>query len=204
MDGKDKSKKSSPSTWKARRQRRMVAKKRKEEKALDEQKSQQKKSIFQGGSMLVDKVFEPLKMMLDSYEARLRQNQTNEECYRAYPNLKLEMKRIEVFQKMIEGTQALLEKQMEKQRSIEDQKKTWVQDRQVPSGPRNLVLPNGAETVSPQKSNKRKKRSNKSQTKDATQLFSDIELKDEPLKIVPNSLANKIEEDWMRKLWDEI
>ena len=93
---------------------------------------------------------------------------------------------------------------MEKQRSIEDQIKTWVQDRQVPSGPRNLVLPNRVETMSPQKSNKCKKRSSKSQTKEATQLPSDIELKDEPVKIVPKSLADETEEDWMRKFWDEI
>ena len=58
--------------------------------------------------------------------------------------------------------------------------------------------------VSPQKSNKCKKRSGKSHTKDATQLPLDIKLKDKPIKIVPNSLADKIEEDWMRKLWDEI
>ena len=31
-----------------------------------------------------------------------------------------------------------------------------------------------------------------------------MELKDEPAKIVPNSLVDKIEEDWMRKLWDKI
>ena len=95
--------------------------------------------------------------MLDSYEARLRPNQTNEECYRAYPDSKLETKRLEVFQKMIEGTQALLEKQIDKERSIEDQLKTWVTDRQVPSGPGNFVLPNSAEMVIPQKSNKRRK-----------------------------------------------
>ena len=35
-DGKEKSEKSSPSIWKARRQRRMATKKRAEEKALDE------------------------------------------------------------------------------------------------------------------------------------------------------------------------
>ena len=79
-----------------------------------------------------------------------------------------------------------------------------MQDRQVPSGPRNLVLPNGAKTVSPQKSNKCRKRFEKSLTKEATQLPSDIELKDEPVKIVPNNLADKTEEDWMRKLWDKI
>ena len=79
-----------------------------------------------------------------------------------------------------------------------------VQDRQVPSGPGNLVLPSGAETVNPQKSNKRRKRSSKSQTKEATQLPSDIELKDKLVKIVPNSLAHEMEEDWMRRLWDKI
>ena len=114
MDGKEKSEKSSPSTWKARHQRRMVAKKCREEKALDEQKSQEGKSTPQGGLVLVDKVFEPSKMMLDLYEARLRPNQTNEERHRAYLDPKLEKKRLKVFEKMIEGTQALLGKQMEK------------------------------------------------------------------------------------------
>ena len=116
MDGKEKYEKSSPSTWKTRHQRRMVAKKHREEKALDEQKSQEGKSAPQRGSILIDKVFEPLKTMLDSYEARLRSNQTIEEQYRAYLDPELETKRLEVFQKMIEWTQALLEKQIEKQR----------------------------------------------------------------------------------------
>ena len=69
---------------------------------------------------MANKVFEPLKTMLGLYEARLRSKQTNEEQYRAYLDPELETKRLEVFQKMIEGTQALLEKQMDKQRSIEE------------------------------------------------------------------------------------
>ena len=73
MDGKEKSEKSSPSTWKARHQRRMAAKKCKEEKVLDEEKSQQGESAPQGGLVCAENFFEPLKMMLDSYEARLRQ-----------------------------------------------------------------------------------------------------------------------------------
>ena len=140
---------------------------------------------------MADKIFEPLKTMLDLYEARLRSNQTDEEQYKAYLDLELETKQLEVFQKIIEGTQGLLEKQMEKQRSIEDQIKTWVQDRQVPSGPRNLVLPNGAKMISPQKSSKCRKRSNKSQTKEATQLPSDIKLKDEPIKLFLTVLLTK-------------
>ena len=39
MDGKEKSEKISPSTWKARRQRRLATKKRREEKSLDEHRS---------------------------------------------------------------------------------------------------------------------------------------------------------------------
>ena len=61
----------------------------------------------------------------------------------------------------------------------------------MPSGPGNLVLPNGAVMLSPQNSNKCKKRSSKSQTKEATQLPSDIELKDELVGIVPNSLPGQ-------------
>ena len=72
-------------------------KKQKEEKVLKEQKSQQGKRTPKGGSILTKKVFEPLKIMLDLYEARLRANQTNEERYRAYPNPELKAKRLEVF-----------------------------------------------------------------------------------------------------------
>ena len=57
----------------------MAAKKHREDKSLDEKKSHEGKSAPQGGLVLADKVFEPLKTMLDSYEARLRPNQTNEE-----------------------------------------------------------------------------------------------------------------------------
>ena len=56
-------------------------------------------------------MFEPLKALLDAYEARLKPNQTLEEHYRAYPDPPLEQKRLEVFQKMFEVTQAALERQ---------------------------------------------------------------------------------------------
>ena len=68
----------------------------------------------------MEKVFEPLKAMLDAYEARLRPNQTQEERYRAYPDPEIETKCLEIFQRMIKGTQALLDKQLDKHRSFED------------------------------------------------------------------------------------
>ena len=54
-------------------------------------------------------VLEPLHAMLDAFEVRLKPNQTLEDRVRAYPDPQLETKRLEIFQKMIEGTQALLQ-----------------------------------------------------------------------------------------------
>ena len=52
----------------------MAAKKQREEKAHEEAKDKKKESLLEGGLVLAKKVFEPLKAMLDVYEARLRPN----------------------------------------------------------------------------------------------------------------------------------
>ena len=59
-------------------------------------------------------VLKPLKAMLNALEARLRPQQTLKERMRAYPDLEIETKWLEIFQKMIEGMQALMEKQLDK------------------------------------------------------------------------------------------
>ena len=61
-----------------------------------------------GFSLCWGQVLEPLHAMLNAFKARLKLNQTFEERLRAYPDPQLETKRLEIFQKMIEGTQALL------------------------------------------------------------------------------------------------
>ena len=58
--------------------------------------------------------------MLDACKARLTPNQTNEEIYRAYLDLELETKRLEIFQKVIKWTQALCGNQLDKQRSFDE------------------------------------------------------------------------------------
>ena len=138
----------------------MAAKKRREEKAHKETKSQKKESLIERGSDLVGKVFKPLKAILDAYEARLRPKHTNEERYRAYVDPKIEAKHLEIFQKMIEGTHALLDKQLEKQRSFEDQVKSQLERGQVPSGSRNLVSSDGAIMEGPHKNKRRRRRAN--------------------------------------------
>ena len=66
--------------------------------------------IPKAGSVLAEKVFEPLQAILDAYEARLRPNQTNKEILRAYPDPEIKKQRLHIFQKMIQVTQSLLDK----------------------------------------------------------------------------------------------
>ena len=53
---------------------------------------------------------EPLRALLDSYKDRLEPSQNLEERLREYPNTQIETKRLEFFQKMMEGMQDLLQK----------------------------------------------------------------------------------------------
>ena len=92
--------------------------------------------------------------MLNAYEARLKPKKTLEERYRAYPDPVLETKRMDIFQKMIEGTQALLEKQLNQKGSTEGHKQTLTKIRQVPRGSRNLVSKDGNITSDPQRVSK--------------------------------------------------
>ena len=71
-------------------------------------------------------MFEPLQAMLDAYETRIKPNQTQEERIRAYPKPELEIKRLEIYRKMIEEAQAQLNKEMNEQRANRENMK--VQD----------------------------------------------------------------------------
>ena len=50
-------------------------KRRREEKSHEEVKSQKKERLLEGGQVSTKNIFEPLKAMLDSYEARLKEKQ---------------------------------------------------------------------------------------------------------------------------------
>ena len=75
----------------------MATRKKREEKVSVEEKFQKKDSLFEGGSILANRVLEPYKAILDAHEAKLKPNQTNEERYRAYPNPKKETKSLKIF-----------------------------------------------------------------------------------------------------------
>ena len=67
------------------------------------------KSVSSGGSIIAEKVFEPLDAILKAFEARLQPKQTLEERWLTYPYAELEKQRFEMCKKLIETAQSLLE-----------------------------------------------------------------------------------------------
>ncbi|MCO5583996.1 hypothetical protein L7F22_037914 [Adiantum nelumboides] len=73
-----------------------------------EQNHQPRKSSS-GGSVLVDKVLEPLDALLQQWEARLNNNQTLEQRWLTYPYPEIATKRLEMCKELIRAAQALME-----------------------------------------------------------------------------------------------
>ena len=96
--------------------------------------------------------------MLDAFEARLKPHQTFEERQMAYLDPQLETKRLENFQKMIEGTQAFLQKQMDIRGSLGDHQTQQQESRQEPSGREHVVTTNEPKIEGPQQTKHRRRR----------------------------------------------
>ena len=119
--------------------------------------------------------------MLDAYEARLRPQQTLEERMRAYADPALETKCLEIFQEMIKGTKALLEKQLDKPiPSLENQTTSSKRRRKT----RNKKIEELVET------------SITSKTIPAKPNWSNI--------VIPNSIPNETTKDWVKNLWEKV
>ena len=110
------------------------------------------------GLVFSRQILEPLRAMLDAFEARLKPNQTLEERIRAYLDPQLETKWLEIFQKMIEGTQALLQRQMEMNKPFEGHETQPYRSEQVPSRQENLIPSNETKMESPQQSKSHRRR----------------------------------------------
>ncbi|MCO5563850.1 hypothetical protein L7F22_017499 [Adiantum nelumboides] len=113
-------------SWKAKRDR-MKARKAKSQTAIQEELQEVKQQLQQereskmiernnqprkassGGSVLVDKVLEPLDALLQAWEARLNNNQTLEQRWLTYPYPEIEIKRLEMYKELIKAAQALME-----------------------------------------------------------------------------------------------
>ena len=88
---------SSKNSWQAWQERRATAQKCREEKAIEDTKIHESNKKPKEGFVFTGQILEPLKAMLDAYEARLRPQQNLEERMRAYPDPALETKRLEFF-----------------------------------------------------------------------------------------------------------
>ena len=96
--------------------------------------------------------------MLEAFEARLKPNQTLEDRVRAYPDPQLETKRLEIFQKMIEDTQDLLQKQLEATRPCEGHAMKLKRDEPLLDGQRSQIPPNKSKMESPRQSKSHRRR----------------------------------------------
>ena len=74
-----------------------------------ETNKQESKEPSSGGSVLAEKHFEPLEVVLKAYESCVERHQAVENQWMTYPNAELEKLRLEMCKKMIETAQALLE-----------------------------------------------------------------------------------------------
>ena len=62
------------------------------------------------GSILADKHMETLKGLMKAYEARLKENETIEQRWRRYLDPINEERQLELYRRLMEATQALLDK----------------------------------------------------------------------------------------------
>ena len=83
-----------------------------EEKQGKDENKKINEEISSGGSVLVEKRFEPLEAILKAYEARIENHQTKENRWMTYPNAEIELQRLEMCKKMIETAQALMVEQL--------------------------------------------------------------------------------------------
>ncbi len=129
---------------------------------------------------------------------------------RAYPDPNLETKSLEIFRKMIEGTQALLEKQLGQSGPSKGPEIEQPEGRQVSSGPENLVSMEGkvAEGSQLNKNKKRRKKAKATLAEPSKMPETEREKMEEPVKgnkaVAPNSVLDEVEEDWLKSLWDDI
>ena len=126
------------------RQAKMAAKKWKEVEQKQNQKDEETKessklntSKQEDGSVLVDKLFEPLDTLLMAYESRLKSGETLEKQWENYPDRALEKRRFIVCQRLVEVTQALIEQNKNKTKETIEQtlEPEPLKDNQQETGP---------------------------------------------------------------------
>ncbi|MCO5597639.1 hypothetical protein L7F22_051720 [Adiantum nelumboides] len=84
-------------------------KQHKEKNASIAEPNKSPRKASSGGSVLVDKVLEPLDAALEAYEARLKPKKTQEERQMTYPHSEVEVGRLKMCKKLVKTAQAMME-----------------------------------------------------------------------------------------------
>ena len=149
--------------------------------------------------------------MLDSYEAsRLRPNQMNEERLRAYLDPKIKKQQLDIFQKMIQVTELLLDKQnvginqTMQEPPIKDSKRNEIKERFKKTGKK----PSATKETNlefPTKDWQKEIRNKIPPQPFAKTQNKTVSLNKEVVPImVPNTENSKESEQWVQNLWREI
>ena len=135
------------------------------------------------GSVLVDKIHEPLDSLLKAYEARLKPLETMEDRWRNYPDAVIESRQLELYKCLVETLQA-----------IEGHTKQLVGEREKPKH---------SETSKPQTLYKETIELESNRTEHSLRTRIQKEKQDEP-QMIPNSNVPEVDEEWGNKLWDAV
>ena len=135
------------------------------------------------GSILVDKIHEPLDALLKAYEARLKPLGTMEDRWRNYPDAAIESRQLEIYKHLIETLQA-----------IEGHTKQLAEEREKPKQ---------AEPPKPQTRYEETREMESNRTEHSLQTSTHNEMQNKP-KMIPNSNLLEVDEDWGNKLWDAV
>ena len=182
-------------SWKARRARRAKSQKpQKETEPPPENKQEPTKDISittqketdkqtnkskgtktgEGGSVLAKKHHETLDALLQAYEARLKPLETLEERWRLYPNPQIETRRLDLYKRLVETTQALLDQNKEIQ----------TPKQRNPNVSEFLVSDDGPTIL---KETKPQEKENETRT-----------------IIIPGSTVSEVNEEWGNSLWEAV
>ena len=128
---------------------------------------------------MAKKHMETLDALLQAYEARLKPLETLEERWRQYPDPELETRRLEMYKRLVETTQALMQQM----------KPNHTSEKETPNV-KNQVLP---ETLT------------QNEEPDLQEEIEQQEIEKETKTIlIPSSTVPEVDEEWGNALWDAV
>ena len=128
---------------------------------------------------MAEKHHETLDALLQAYEARLKPLETLEERWRLYPDPQIETRRLDLYKRLIETTQALMEQN----------KPTQPTEKETP----DMGNPKLSKILVTDKEPTIQKETEHQEVEKETKTI-----------LIPNSTVPKVDEEWGNTLWDAV